>query len=63
MKGREAKGIVEKEKPREDGRIYSNGVRQKVEGHPALWGGESRSGCVKGAIFDYTLNLESVGDA
>ncbi len=39
MKGREAKGTVEKEKPREDGRIYSNGVRQKVEGHPALWVG------------------------
>ncbi len=36
IKGREAKGIVEKEKPREDRRIYSNGVRQKVEGHLAL---------------------------
>lgn len=47
MKGSEAKGTVEKEKPREDGRIYSNGVRQKVEGHPALWvgGGKQKWMC------------------
>jgi hypothetical protein len=66
MKGREAKGTVEKEKPGEDGRTYiatELGRKQKDTQRFGWEGGGNRSGCVKGDIFDCTLNLELVEDA